>query len=336
MIRKEFTYLSHDGDHEIHAVEWRPGTGLEIARGRKNGKPLAVLQIISGMCEYKERYDAFAAWLCRRGFVVVTHDQLGHGDTARSRGELGFFTSGNQSPADTLLADIHKLRLLTAMKYPDVPYFILGHSLGSYLLCNYLAHPEYGKMTRDEGDPGPLAGAVIMGSGYVSPVVSTGALLLTHLIAAVKGWHYRSGLIRTISTGTGPYKLYDTFGVDPARSWLSKDQEIVKAYHANPKSNFIFTLNGYRGLLESVLASCRKKNVRRIPKSLPLLMVSGSEDPVGNMGKGVRQMYSLFRHCGITRIKPRLFAGDRHEILNETDRLKVYKYLLQWMKTKIK
>ena len=121
MIRKEFTYLSHDGEHEIHAVEWKPGSGTLKTQGKKNGKPLAVLQIIHGMCEYKERYDAFAAWLCRRGFVVVMHDQLGHGDTARSRKEFGFFASGKESPADALLADIHKLRILTAMKYPDVP-----------------------------------------------------------------------------------------------------------------------------------------------------------------------------------------------------------------------
>ena len=350
MTTREFTYLSADREHRIHAVEWQPQS-MAGDGGTGDRRPRAVLQIIHGMCEYKERYAAFAEYLCSHGFVVVMHDQLGHGDTARSEKEFGLFTRdiAEHHPKRILLADVHRLCIMTQKKYPGIPYYILGHSMGSYELRTYLS--DYadrialtgraaGKETRTAEEAGAaaeisLSGAVIMGTGYVAPATTAGALILLRLIAAWKGWAYRSRLIRKISTGSGPYKRYDTFGKDPDRSWLCKDRKIVTAYHANPKSRFIFTLNGYEGLLSFVLESCKKKNIRNIPAALPLLLVSGSEDPVGDMGRGVRRLYTLLRKTGHDRIALRLFAGDRHEILNETDRMEVNKYLLGWMKAQM-
>ncbi len=350
MITKEFTYLSADREHRIHAVEWQPQS-MGGDRMPEDRSPRAVLQIIHGMCEYKERYKAFAEYLCSHGFVVVMQDQLGHGDTARSKKEFGLFTRDpvRYHPKDVLLTDIHRLCVMTQHKYPGIPYFILGHSMGSYELRTYLSHYadrialtgiEAGKEARtaERGETEAevsLCGAVIMGTGYVAPATTAGGLGLLRLIAARKGWAYRSRLIRKISTGSGPYKQYDTFGKDPDRSWLCKEREIVTAYHANPKSRFIFTLNGYEGLLTFVLESCKKKNIRNIPAALPLLLVSGSEDPVGDMGRGVRRLYTLLRKTGHDHITLRLFAGDRHEILNETDRMEVNKYLLDWMNAQI-
>ena len=326
MVAREFTYLSADGEHAVHAVEWLP-----------QDSPKAVLQIIHGMCEYKERYESFAEYLCGQGFTVVMHDQLGHGDTARSKEEFGLFTKKPRDPGpkDVLLADIHSLRVMMQQKYPDIPYFILGHSMGSYELRTYISRYENGRMAAEKPPFEPLTGAVIMGTGYVPPLTTMGGLTLLRLIAARKGWAYRSRFIRKIATGGGPYKRYDTYGKDPERSWLCKDMEIVKAYYANPKSHFIFTLNGYEGLLGFVLESCQKKNIRKIPDALHLLLVSGSEDPVGDMGKGVRTLYTLLRKAGHSHVSLRLFAGDRHEILNEEDRAEVYQFILHWMQARM-
>ena len=336
MISRRFTFPSNDGTHEIHAMEWRPAEGLPVH---------GVIQIIHGMCEYLERYEEFASYLVSHGFIVAIHDQLGHGDTAAHEEEFGFFTKmksrsstrvrlgalasatvsdlRTESPgvADVLVADIHRLRLVMQRRYPELPYYMLGHSMGSYLLRKYLA--EY--------DAKDLTGAVIMGTGFVAPSKTRGALGLIKANAALHGWHYRSELIRKIATGGGPYKRYDTYGRDIKNSWLSKNGDNVRAYYANPKSKFIFTLNGYEGLLEAVLASCSKESIGAIPKELPIYLVSGELDPVGDLGAGVRKVYTLYKQAGLKDLSMRLFAGDRHEILNETDRADVYADILSWI-----
>ena len=311
MQSRRFTFPSADGIHEIRAMEWRPEEGCPVH---------GVVQIIHGMCEYLERYEEFASYLCDHGFIAAIHDQLGHGDTARSREEFGFFTE-TPGPSGVLTADIDRMRIFMRQCYPQLPYFMLGHSMGSYLLRKYLA----------EHDAEDLSGAIIMGTGYVPPLKTRGALGLIRANAAVHGWHYRSGLIRQIATGGGPYRRYDTYGKDVARSWLSKNEENVRAYYANPKSHFIFTLNGYEGLLEAVLSSCSSGAFASFPKELPVYLVSGELDPVGDLGEGVRKVYELFKKAGLKDISMRLFAGDRHEILNETDRADVYADLLGWI-----
>ena len=338
MITEEFTYLSNDKIHEIHAVEWRPedepASSKAEAPDKKTG-PKAVLQIIHGMGEYKERYAEFAAYLCRHGFIVVMHDQLGHGDTAVSPEERGYFTDisrGGGSVLDPVLEDIRELKNRTREKYPKLPYFMLGHSMGSYFLRSYLIRYENRKEWKHRAKDAPeLTGAVIMGTGFVSPRVTVGGLILLRTLVFLRGWHFRSRLIQKIATGSGPYKQFDSTGKEPEKSWLSKNKASVIDFYSNPKSNILYTLNGYEGLLEAVLLSCRRKSCRKLPKDLPVLLVSGENDPVGDMGEGVKTLYRHLRRAGMRRVTMHFFKGDRHEILQETDRRKVYRYIDRWI-----
>lgn len=166
-VKQEFTFLSGDGKTDVHAVRWLPD----------NGDYRAVFQISHGMIEFIERYEPFAAFLADKGYMVVGHDHLGHGKTAKTPEDWGYFADG-ESP-EILIGDMNKLRTLS--QEPDKPYFMLGHSMGSYLLRRYLS--VYGR---------GLSGAVIMGTGANPDAVAKLGMAVCKAIAAFKGWKYRS------------------------------------------------------------------------------------------------------------------------------------------------
>ena len=302
MKKKEFTYPSADKKTEIHAVIWKP-----------EGEVRAVLQICHGMVEYIGRYDRFACFLADQGFLVTGNDHLGHGASVTSDDEHGYF--GHPDGNKHVIADIHHLRKAAQKKYPDVPYFMLGHSMGSFLLRQYLT-------LHGEG----LTAAIIMGTGSQPQMILAAGKLLCRTIALFRGWHYRSNLVDGMAFG-GYNKKFE-----PARTrndWLTKDTSVVDAYCGDPWCIFQFTVNGYCQMFIGIEAA--QKNVGRIPKDLPLLIVSGADDPVGGFGKGVKEVYESCRKAGIRDVSLKLYPDDRHEILNETDYQTVYDDLLGWM-----
>lgn len=312
MTKEEtFSFLSADGKTQVHAVRWIP----------ESGSYEAILQITHGMVEYIERYRGFAEFLNEHGFLVVGHDHIGHGESVASQEDWGYFAQPN--PSDVLVADMHKLRELTQKEHPGVPYFMLGHSMGSYMLRKYLSLHGRG-----------LTGAVIMGTGCIPDKTTKMGMTVAKLLAKLYGWRHRSRLIQKLSYDK-PYKRFDVWGGDEHNSWLTKDTEIVKEYYANPKCTFVFTLNGYMGLFEAVLFDNQAENIDKIPKNLPLFLVSGADDPVGNMGKGVKAVYDKFQDAGIEDITWKLYDNDRHEILNELDRDQVYRDILAWLKVRL-
>ena len=305
-MRDEFYFPSKDGNTEIHTIEWKP-----------EGEVKAVLQLSHGMVEYIKRYDEFAEFMCSHGYYVVGNDHLGHGKSVQSKSEYGFFNEkyGNAC----VIGDMHTLRQRTMKKYPDVPYFMLGHSMGSYMLRKYLA-------IHGEG----LTGAIIMGTGCIPDNTTKLAMFIAKLQAAFFGWHHRSKLLQKLSYDKY-YHQFDLTGKDASNSWLTKDEEIVKTYYADPKCTFVFTVNAYMGLFEAVLFDNQQENIEAVPKSLPLFFVSGAMDPVGGCGSGVKKVYNKFDTAGKEDITWKLYDNDRHEILNETDRDVVYHDILAWM-----
>ncbi len=309
-MKSEYTFPSNDGKTTIHAVRWMP----------ENGEFTAVLQIVHGMIEFIERYDEFASFLADQGYLVVGHDHIGHGQSISTKADWGYFCE--KDPATTLTEDIHKHRILVQKEYPDKPYFILGHSMGSYLLRKYLA---------DYGDG--LAGAVIMGTGFVPTATSNFGMALVRTLAKFKGWHANSTLVEAMTFGK-PYRKFDLTGQDPANSWLSRDPEIAIRASKEPRSTFRFTLNGFLGLLQAVNFSCRQSNVNAIPKELPILITSGDDDPVGDLGAGVAKVYKMYQKAGFADLTCKMYPGARHEILNETNRAEVYEDIRQWMEAR--
>ena len=294
--KKDFNYPSSDGITQIHAIEWKP-----------EGEVKGVVQILHGMVEFINRYDRFANFLAARGYYVVGNDHLGHGASVVSDDSHGYFARGNGNMC--VIHDIQALRVMTEKKYPDVPYFMLGHSMGSFLLRQYIT--MYG-----EG----LAGVIISGTGYTDTAMLNTAMALCRIKAVFQGWDHRSKTIDNMALGS-----YNN-AFEPARTkndWLTKDEAIVDAYNANPWNNFMFTLNGYYNLFKGLKWAEDPREIEKIPHDLPILIASGGDDPVGSRGEGPAKVAEQYRKAGISDVTLVIYPGDRHEILNELDHDKV-------------
>lgn len=303
---ERFKFSSADKEHKINAVMWKP-----------TGKAVGIIQIVHGMIEYIERYDEFAKYLNSLGFVVVGHDHLGHGYSINDKDDYGYVAK--KHPDVVLIKDIHRLRRIITKKYPELPYFIMGHSMGSYLTRRYIS--KYGDNIR---------GAIIMGTGEEKNSSLVGGLALIELMALVKGWRYRSTFVRNL-TYTKPYKKYSLDGSDKSNSWLTRDVEKVEKYYADERCSFTFTINGYKALLRTVYFDNKKKNIKKIPKDMAILFVSGAEDPVGGLGVGTTNVYEKFCQAGILEVRLKLYEDARHEPLNEINRDEVMTDIGEWL-----
>ena len=315
MARTEnYNYNSSDDNHTpIHGVRWEPDAGKEV---------VATIQLVHGMQEYIERYDEFARFLADRGFAVFGHDHIGHGESVERLEDLGIMHS--QYPDDTMVDDMYENYRIIKDMYRDKPYFILGHSMGSYLLRKFLSV----KAPVLSG----VNGAIIMGTGSEGSASLIIGNTLCSALMAIKGRDSKSSFVRKIMFGSA-YKKFDTTGGHPENSWLSRNVENVKKFMdpTNPKANCEFSLNGYKVLLRSIWYDIKMSNIRRMNMDIPVIFVSGDQDPVGLFGKGVRISYEKFKAAGVKDLSIKLYEGDRHEILNELDREVVYNDLYNWM-----
>lgn len=302
-MKKEFYFPSKDGITQIHAVEWIP-----------EGEVKAVLQIAHGMVEHIERYSGFSSFLASKGIYVTGHSHLGHGKSMVSKEKMGYFAAKNGNAC--VVGDIHQLRILTQEKYPAVPYFVLGHSMGSFLIRQYLG--MYGEK---------ISGAIIMGTGEQPDAILTGGKLVCKMIAAFKGWMHRSDFVNGLVIGK--------FKKEMGNGWLSRNEENVKKYAADPLSGFVFTLNAFYNMFDGLSKMNALEKAGKFPKELPLFFVAGSEDPVGDHGKGVKTVYQRYVEKGAKNAVIKLYEGDRHEILNELDKEVVYADILAWIEKNI-
>lgn len=286
---KEFYYPSSDGKTDIHCCIWLP-----------KGDPVAVVQIIHGMCEYAKRYSPFAEKLTECGFVVCAEDHLGHGQSVTSPDKLGYFC--DERDWQIVLKDIRELQERVKAHFGALPYFVLGHSMGSFFCRNFIA--AYG-----DG----LSGAVIMGTGHKSCALLNTALTLVKLNARFNGWEHRSPFLKKLAFGSYNKKFG---GGESSNKWLSADAENVAAYDGDPLCGFDFTDNGYYVLFSVIKNACSADAVARTPDSLPLFFVSGADDPVGSYGKAVKKAYKKYEAAG-KNCQIKLYTGARHEILNE-------------------
>lgn len=306
MIRKEELYFdSRDQKNKIHAVMWIPETD----------PPVCLFQIVHGMSEHIERYDDFARFLAGKGILVVGEDHLGHGRSVPEGGTYGYFCE--QDAANVLVRDVHRLKKMTQEKYPGIPYLILGHSMGSFILRNYLF--RYGS---------GVNGAILAGTGMQPRAILLAARALTAVQSFFFGPMYTSKLIDKMSFG----KYNQRFA--PARTkadWLSKDEAAVDRFLSDPMSNFLFTVNGFDTLFRLIQNCQDAQKLENMPKQLPIFLVAGTEDPVGNYGEGVKKTYQSFIDHGMQNVQMKLYEKDRHELLNETDKEQVYGDIYRWI-----
>ena len=306
MIQKEeFYFDSRDGEHKIHSIRWVP----------EHDKPVCVLQIIHGMTEHIDRYDGFAQYMAGKGILVVGDDHLGHGKSVRPGEPYGYFCK--EDAATVLVRDEHRLKKMTQEQYQGVPYIILGHSMGSFIARNYLI--RYGS---------GIDGAVIMGTGMQSKIQLAAARALAGIQILFCGPKHVSKLIDKLAFGMFNKRIE---APKTPSDWLCSNEESVKRYRQDPMCNFTFTANGFQTLMKLIWNLHDVEKLKKMPRQLPVFFVAGEEDPVGDYGRAVKQVYESFLQLGMERVQMNLYPGDRHEILHETDRAEVYADIYRWI-----
>lgn len=308
MKKEQDSFISADKETKINVLYWLP-----------EDTPKGILQIAHGMREFIDRYDEMGQWFAGQGYVVTANDHLGHGASIKTEEDWGFFAA--EDGWNKVLDDMHTLRTNTGERYPGLPYFLAGHSMGSFLVRNYIySWPE------DE-----LSGAIIVGTGQIPAVVNRVGIRIAKRQIAGNGPRFRSPLLSKVALGN------NNKAFEPGRTkndWLTRDEEIVDKYSADTRNNFVFTAQAFLDFFTGILNISKKSNLSLIDKELPLLFLSGDRDPVGNMGKGVRKAYKIYRDLGCEDVEMKLYPDARHEIFNEINREEVFSDLLAWLEKK--
>lgn len=281
-------------------------------------EPIGVLQIVHGMAEYIDRYDNFAKYMTEHGFNVIGHDHLGHGHSVSDEHDYGFFAEENGDKI--IIEDMHSVTQYAREKWEELPNFILGHSMGSFCLRQYLT-----KYSND------VFGAIIMGTGWIpSAAALLGKTIATNTCKS-KGSHTVNPLL--IKLTLEPYNK----PFAPTRTncdWLSRDEKQVDLYVNDKLCGFDFTAGAYKDFFAILEKIAKNRQLIGMRKSLPILITSGSVDPVGGK-KACEKLNAQYKRCGIDDVTLKLWENDRHEILNELDKNDVYDYIYNWLKSKI-
>jgi alpha-beta hydrolase superfamily lysophospholipase len=304
MRTSTFTLDTVDGA-AVYAVRWLPDREVSVR---------AVVQLVHGMQDHVARHEPMGVALTAAGYAVYGNDLRGHGHTAASPDELGFLAE--QHGWVKLLDDLSRLTATIRREQPDLPVFLLGHSMGSMLTQQYL-------FTFPTAIDGALLSAT---TGDPDPSIELFALI-AHLERARLGPRGRSRLLNTLA-----FAGYNR-AFKPTRTpydWLSSDPEQVAAYAADPWCTFLPTTQFWIDLAAGMRAIASDQHRRAIPTDLPILIIAGEQDPFTRQTAGVRQLLDAYRHAGLTEVTYRPYPG-RHELLFDTNRDHVITDMIAWL-----
>ena len=304
MKTSDFWYDSC-GIGKIHGCKWLP-----------EGQVRAVVQIVHGIVEHVERYDEFAQYLNSKGIAVVAEDHMGHGQSVNEGGIQGYFHGGWFSAVE----DSYRLLQDTRAEYPEIPYILLGHSLGSFMARTILyLHPDSG-----------ISGAVLSGTAWKLPKAMPAVEKAVDMICRKVGETNVSQMMLDLAFGSMNARIEHPR--KPA-DWVCRDNRIVDTH---PMTLGVQPTAGLlRDMVVGVRAIEQKKHLEMMKKDLPVLFVSGGDDPVGDYGKGVHACADAFRAVGMTDVSVRIYPLCRHEILNEINKEEIFDNILAWIEKKI-
>lgn len=308
MLQKEFQFQSDDGT-QVHVYNWAP----------EDTTVKGVVQIAHGMAETAKRYERFAELLTGHGYIVYANDHRGHGKTAGSLENVGYLA--DSEGFDWMVRDVKKLTDLIKGENPDLPLFLFGHSMGSFVSQRYLM------LHGNE-----LTGAILSGTNGSQALLHNVGLLAASFDVRKNGRKAHSHQMNKLSFGT----FNKAFRPNRTEyDWLSRDEEEVDKYINDPYCGGIFTGGFFYDFMKGLKETDKVENVKLVPKTLPIYLCSGDKDPVGNYGKGVKKLHDTYRKVGIQDVSMTLYPGARHEILNETNRDEVMNNILDWIEARV-
>lgn len=298
-------FYGSKGGGKIHGCRWEP-----------QGTPRGVVQIVHGIAEHVERFEALAIYLNSVGYVVVAEDHMGHGRSISEECPQGYFRGGWFAAVE----DTRTLMKYTMTKYPGLPYVMLGISMGSFMVRTLLAkYPDSG-----------ISGAVICGTAWQDQGLLNTARAVCGLVCRTAGEERPSPMLQKLMFGS-----YNK-GIEKPQSpnaWLCRDADVVWAYDEDPLCGFAATAGLYRDMMEGIAYIQQSGHLAAMDKSLPVLFIAGDKDPVGNYGKGVKDCAEAFRSAGMEQVTVKLYPDDRHDVLNELDKLAVWTDLRNWIES---
>jgi len=305
MTRNEFYFPSADRRTKIHAVEWLP-----------EGEPKGVLQIAHGVTEHILCYEELAEYFTTKGLVVVGNDHLGHGTSVAEGAQPMYF--GAEGSWFWVERDLYTCQKMMKKRYPDLPYLMLGLSMGAIVIRSFLIR-----------FPGLVDGAVLAGTGQPSPFKLRMMRGIARLEARRKGEDKTTFLIKSLSIGAynRPFK--------PAHSdceWVCADEKALESFRDDGLRGREISSGMFREMLNGMIFTGGVQDEKKIDKELPVLLVSGSEDPIGKKGKGVKSTYKSLLKAGIKDVSMKLYPGMRNHIFREEGKEEVFGDIYQWMK----
>lgn len=301
---ERFVFDSANGIYKVHGKLVKPLT--PDVKG--------IVQISHGMCEYIDKYDDFAQHLVAKGFAVIGHDHIGHGDSVNQIEDYGFF--GSKDGYKSMIEDLKKVTDLAKERYPGKPLYLLGHSMGSLIARCYAA--KYGK---------GLSGLILCGTVGPQPLVKAG-IKFADLLSNQKGEKYRSKMLYDVSLSFANIKFL------PAKTrfeWVTSDEQELKKHIEDKKGQFIFTAKGYSDLFHLVSLANSEMLIKTVPKDLKIIFMSGDEDPVGENGEGVQRAFELYTKLGLEKVELKLYPKKRHELLKEKNKKQIFEDITNWI-----
>lgn len=300
-------YFDSKGIGQIHVSCWKP-----------EGKPKAVFQIVHGIAEHAERYGDFASWLNQQGYVVVAEDHMGHGKSINNGGVQGYFHGG----WFTAVADTHALLVKTRSEYPNIPYILFGHSMGSFMARTLLS-----KYPASE-----ISAAIICGTGWQPRQMLPAIVKVAEVICKTTGERKPSEVLQGMAFGSYNKRVEHPRTVS---DWLSRDAKSVDAYLADPLCGFTASSGLMRDMMKGIQFIEQPKNLANMRKDLPIFFIAGGDDPVGEYGKGVTRAADEFRKVGMQDVTCKLYPLCRHELLNEINHEEIYRDIVAWIDSHI-
>lgn len=278
-------------------------------------KPKAIVHVVHGMIDHQGRYLEFIEYLYKHQFFVVSHDHIGHGMSVNTHDDLGAFRSGTW---ETLVEDTHQVVQYMKSEY-NLKYFVLAHSMGSFVLRTYINQYQ------------DIDGLILSGTAANANGVDAGILLAKTLIKA-KGRDKTDPIFNKIIFGN--YNRH--FEQRTLYDWLTRDTVIVDQYVKDPLTSFDFTIGSYLQLFRGLKIISSSSSMKQVSKTLPILLISGSQDPLGGYGKGITKLYLKWKKQNFAFIELKLYEGGRHEMLNEVNRKDVYTDIVKWLELRLR
>lgn len=288
------------------------GRSVHCVYSKPNGEIKGLVQIVHGMAEYAARYKPFMEFLSDNGYLAFGHDHFGHGLTAPTTDDLGYIPV--DGGADMLIDDTIAVAEHFSAQYPGKPLYLMGHSMGSFIARCIFA--KVGEM---------YTAAVLSGTGYAVFGAGLGRKIAIHR-AKAKGERYYSDFVYRLAFGQYNKKMPNRTPYD----WICSDESVVDEYLADQYCGFPFTVSALAVLMELNIKCNSKEIFAATPKSMPILLLSGVNDPVGDYGRGVRRTCEVYKKNGLEHAEIKLYSEARHEVLNEFNKAEVMRDMLAW------